>query len=202
MGEGPCAGACGRYRAGRPASGRRYEAGQALCQACGVWLDRRGARLEAGGPAGWRCRCCGCRMYRQSRDAPYGRRKGGGAPRADLGHFNRRRARLLGALGGAIAEKGSGSARSLRELLLRRMPAGLIGSEFGAETGRLLELAHSDLPNRVSLIAELEMLRLLAGKVPTGREIEAAGRFSVAEYEAEFGSLGRLLEMLGYGPRG
>ena len=165
-----------------------------------MWLDRRGARLAARGPAGpaeWRCRCCGSTIYSQSRDAPRGRRKDGGA---DLEHFDKYRARMLGALGGAIAEKRAGSARSLEELLPSGAPRGMIESEFGAGLDALLELAHSDAPNKVSLIAELEMLKFLAGDVPTAAEIEAAGRFSEAEYEAEFGSMGHLLERLGYDP--
>ena len=142
-------------------------------------------------------------MYRQSRDAPYGRRKGGGAPRVDLAHFDKQRARMLGALGGAIAEReAGGSALGLGALLPDWASGRLIESEFGARMGEMLELAHSDMPNKVSLIAELEMLKLLAGEVPTAAEIEAAGRFSEEEYEAEFVSMGHLLERLGYGPRG
>ena len=170
-----------------------------------MWLDRRGARLKAGGreragPAGWHCRCCGYRIYRQSRDAPRGKRRDAGDG-ADLEHFDKHRALMLGALGGAIAEReAGGSARSLDELLPSWATRETIESEFEAGMDSMLELAHSDMPNKVSLIAELEMLKFLAGEVPTAAEIEAAGRFSEEEYEAEFASMGHLLERLGYDP--
>ena len=74
-----CTGRCKQYRAKRPASGGRYEAGHGRCQTCDIWIDYRGGHLHDGRPAtkgsiGWYCNCCNFRIRRNPRNAEYKQR--------------------------------------------------------------------------------------------------------------------------------
>ncbi len=56
-----CKGACPKYKAKKPTSGGRYEAGQRRCQTCEIWLMWEGI---------W-CPCCGYRLRTKPRNKKY-----------------------------------------------------------------------------------------------------------------------------------
>lgn len=71
-----CKGRCKKFRAKKPPSGGRYNAGQSRCQICDIWIDHRGARLKDGSPAtadsvGWWCKCCNYRTRQKPRNRLY-----------------------------------------------------------------------------------------------------------------------------------
>lgn len=71
-----CRGICKQYRVKKPPIGGRYQAGQARCQTCDIWIDSRGAHLLDGEPAadefmGWFCNCCNYRVRRNPRNIKY-----------------------------------------------------------------------------------------------------------------------------------
>ncbi len=45
-----CKEICKKFRVTKPVVGGRYEAGQARCQICDIWLDYRGGHLKNGSP--------------------------------------------------------------------------------------------------------------------------------------------------------
>lgn len=202
-----CKGQCVAYAVKKPASGGRYEAGQAWCGVCSVWIDHRGAHLRDGGPAmayskGWSCNCCKCNVRRTPKGGghkPGAQQSGAAAGRLlVISHFDKRRARMLRTLGCAMAEAARGAEPGGR--LLSDRDAAEIEAEFEASIEELTELALSYEPNKASLIAEVELLKSLIGAVPTMKEVEAAYRFTVAQYEAEFKTWGHMLDRLGYDP--
>lgn len=202
-----CKGQCVAYMVKKPASGGRYEAGQAWCSVCSVWIDHRGAHLRDGSPAmanakGWSCNCCKCNVRRTPKN-------GGHKPRAQqsgvaagdlpvISHFDKRRAYMLRMLGSAMAKAARGAAPDGR--LLSDRDVAEMEAEFETSIEELTELALSYEPNKASLIAEVELLKSLIGAVPTMEEIGAASRFTVAQYEAEFETWGHMLDRLGYDP--
>ena len=71
-----CKNKCKKYRAKKPVSGGRYEAGQGKCQTCDTWISYRGAHLKNGSPAkigsvGWFCNCCNFRIRQNPRSRIY-----------------------------------------------------------------------------------------------------------------------------------
>ncbi len=67
-----CKGMCKKFRVKKPANMGRYEAGQAHCQICDVWLDHKGAHVKDDMPAtekvtGWFCNCCSRKVRRKPR---------------------------------------------------------------------------------------------------------------------------------------
>ncbi len=76
---GMCKGICKKFRVKKPADTGRYEAGQALCQICEIWIDRRGAHIRDGLPATekstrWFCNCCNNRVKKNPTNAKYMKR--------------------------------------------------------------------------------------------------------------------------------
>lgn len=205
--RGTCKGACERFRATKPKTGSRYEAGQARCQMCEVWIDRRGAHMQDGSPAlredaAWYCNCCRYRLRRTPKKSvhkPKARGRQGAGP--DLSHFSRHRARMMAGLGRAIAQKTiGGSAAPLDRLLARGMRTADIEYEFESEIMKILDAAYSDLPNAISLVAEFETIKYMLGRVPTKAEIGSASKFGPEQYEKEFASWEHMLDKLGYDP--
>ena len=202
-----CKGLCEKFKAGRPSGGGRYEAGQARCQICEIWLHRSGAHLHDGSPArgdkaAWYCNCCQYRLRRipkKTTHKPRPRRDGDTS--MDLSYFNKYRAFMLRNLGQAIAQKTiGGKTLPLDDLLPSQTRVSDIESEFESSISEILDLAYSDLPNKVSLVVEFEMLKHMLGKVPAKSETHVASKFSVAQYEKEFESWEHMLERLGYDP--
>ena len=102
---------------------------------------------------------------------------------------------MLRDLGRALAISGE-DAPELDDELVET-----VEGEFGTPVGEVVELARSELPNKASLIAELERIRRDLGQVPTRQEMKKGGaRFPLSAYDAEFESWGHLLERLGYDP--
>ena len=72
-----CLEICKQYKVKRRASGiGRYEAGQARCQMCDIWIDHNGCVLKDGSAAtedsvGWICKCCNYRVRRKPRNLVY-----------------------------------------------------------------------------------------------------------------------------------
>ena len=198
-----CKGECRRYSAKRPRTGSRYQAGQVRCQICDIWIDSRGAHTKDGEPAmqadtAWYCNCCQYRLRRVPRNSIYKPKKAG-RPDPDLSYFNKHRALMLANLGRAIAETG-GSAEQLDRRLPARMRAADIEYEFGSDIEEILEMARSEEPNKISLVAEFEAVRHRMKRVPAKHEMAAESRFSAEQYEAEFESWEHMLERLGYDP--
>lgn len=224
-----CTGKCREYRAKRPAKGGRYEAGHGRCQTCDIWIDHRGCHMHNGRPAvkgsiGWYCNCCNFRIRRNPRNTEYkqrlrhsrGRRAqgraadaaggraadaaGGAQGRAaaaeiDLSYFNKRRARMLRDLGRVMAKSEGGSLDVPDDLVE------MLEDEFDASLAGIVWLARSESPNKASLIAELERIRIAIGSVPTRQEMKKNGaRFPLSAYDDEFESWGHLLDRLGYDP--
>ena len=72
-----CLGICKQYKVKKP-TGQvgRYEAGQARCQTCDIWIDHNGCVLKDGSTAtvdsvGWFCKCCNYRVRRKPRNLVY-----------------------------------------------------------------------------------------------------------------------------------
>ena len=105
---------------------------------------------------------------------------------------------MLRVLGDAMAKAAEGVTED--RVLLSHKDAAEMEAEFEASVGDLVELALSCEPNKASLIAEVELLKRLIGAVPTRKEVEAASRFTAAQYEAEFKTWGHMLDRLGYDP--
>ncbi|CAI9832099.1 MAG: hypothetical protein MPI95_00940 [Nitrosopumilus sp.] len=185
-----CKGECKEFRVRRPVDGRRYWAGQARCQICEIWLDYRGCHLRDGvdavpGSEGWFCNCCNYRVRRRPRNVAYKsmlRPRPGGD--IDTDHFNNHRARLLKRLASGEIRDGSGA----------------IEAEFGCSAEDLLRIAESGRRSKVAMVVEFERLRAEVGRVPTPRDLDRLSRFKAAEYESEFGSIGHMLNRLGYDP--
>ena len=205
--RGACKGACERFRAKKPKTGSRYEAGQARCQICEIWLDRRGAHMQDGSPelredAAWYCNCCRYRLRRTPKKSvhkPRARGMPGAGP--NLSHFSRRRARMISGLGRAIAQKTIGdNAEPLDSLLASGMRTPDIEDEFESEITQILDAAYSDLPNAISLVVEFEAVKYMLGRVPTKAEIRAASKFGPEQYEKEFASWEHMLDKLGHDP--
>ena len=113
----------------------------------------------------------------------------------DLTYFDKRRAHMLRDLGRALAVSGEDEPELSEELVET------IESEFGTPVSEVVELARSELPNKASLIAEIERIRRELSQVPTRQEMKKAGaRFPLSAYDSEFESWGHLLERLGYDP--
>ena len=113
----------------------------------------------------------------------------------DLTYFDKRRAHMLRDLGRALAISGEDEPELSEELVET------IESEFGTPVSEVVELARSELPNKASLIAEIERIRRDLSQVPTRQEMKKAGaRFPLSAYDSEFESWGHLLERLGYDP--
>lgn len=71
-----CSGACKKYQVTKPAGGGRYEADQARCQMCDIWIDYRGVHTKDNLPAtkdslGWFCNCCNYKVRRKPRNKKY-----------------------------------------------------------------------------------------------------------------------------------
>jgi len=71
-----CIGICKQYKVKKPAEGGRYEAGQARCQICDIWIDNNGCILKSKLNAtldsvGWICKCCNYRVRQKPRNLVY-----------------------------------------------------------------------------------------------------------------------------------
>ena len=71
-----CLEICKQYKVKKPTNGGRYEAGQARCQICDIWIDHNGCVLKNGSAAtedsvGWICKCCNYRVRRKPRNLVY-----------------------------------------------------------------------------------------------------------------------------------
>ena len=71
-----CLEICKQYKVKKPTNGGRYEAGQARCQMCDIWIDHNGCVLKDGSAAtedsvGWICKCCNYRVRRKPRNLVY-----------------------------------------------------------------------------------------------------------------------------------
>jgi len=71
-----CLGICKQYRVKKPVIGGRYEAGQARCQTCNIWMDHKGCILKDRTAAmpdseGWFCKCCNFRVRKKPRNSFY-----------------------------------------------------------------------------------------------------------------------------------
>lgn len=78
--RGPCRGICVNYRAQKPASGGRYEIGQARCQVCDIYLNEDGLTAGKDNPSGelLYCKCCGYRVRKTPRNKIYKEKFRGG----------------------------------------------------------------------------------------------------------------------------
>lgn len=75
-GKGTCCRNCEKFKVKKPSGMGRYEAGQANCRICDVWIDYRGAHLKDGTKAikystGWYCNCCNYRVRQHPRNKIY-----------------------------------------------------------------------------------------------------------------------------------
>lgn len=71
-----CKEICKRYQVKKPSKGGRYEAGQARCQICDIWIDHNGCILKNRSNAtidsvGWICKCCNYRVRKKPRNLVY-----------------------------------------------------------------------------------------------------------------------------------
>lgn len=71
-----CLEICKQYKVKKPSKGGRYEAGQARCQTCDVWIDHNGCILKNRKYAtinsvGWTCKCCNVRVRQKPRNLVY-----------------------------------------------------------------------------------------------------------------------------------
>ena len=71
-----CNGICKKFKVKKPAKGGRYEAGQAHCQICDIWIDHNGCILKNRSNAtidsvGWTCKCCNYRVRQKPRNLVY-----------------------------------------------------------------------------------------------------------------------------------
>jgi len=60
----------------KPLEGGRYEAGQARCQICDIWIDHKGCILKDKSYAtvnsvGWYCKCCNYKVRKNPRHLIY-----------------------------------------------------------------------------------------------------------------------------------
>ena len=71
-----CLEICKQYKVKKPTDGGRYEAGQARCQICDVWIGHNGCILKDRSQAtpdsvGWICKCCNYRVRQKPRNLQY-----------------------------------------------------------------------------------------------------------------------------------
>lgn len=209
-----CKGICVEFRVLKPAKKGRYETGQGRCHICNAWLDHKGCHLKDGSPAsqnskGMYCNCCRYRIRRNPRSAAYKTKLRTGSENqeldsegVDLDHFNKQRATMLKKIASMIPRKQTEYSESSFEESLKqnKLSKSEIREEFNADINEILDFIYADTPNKLSMVAEFEWLKVQMGHVPTAHDIEEYSRFSAEQYEKEFESLGHLLERLGYDP--
>ncbi|MDA7959900.1 MAG: hypothetical protein MPJ08_04120 [Nitrosopumilus sp.] len=108
--------------------------------------------------------------------------------------------RAIAGLGRIIA--GMPRSRRLTGPMLRRRDPKLVMSlvtSLGMDIGVIVKQAYAPRANRLSMIVEIERIRLAKRRPPDAAEVDRHSRFLVESYEAEFGSVEDLLENLGYG---
>lgn len=71
-----CKGICKKFQVKKPIGTGRYDAGQARCQICEMWLSYQGCHFKDGSPAtedslGWYCNCCNYRVRTMPRNKIY-----------------------------------------------------------------------------------------------------------------------------------
>ena len=71
-----CNGICKGFKVKKPAQGGRYEAGQARCQICDIWIDHNGCVLKdrsyaTANSVGWYCKCCNYKVRTKPRNSVY-----------------------------------------------------------------------------------------------------------------------------------
>ena len=118
---------------------------------------------------------------------------------SNLEYFNKNRARLLQALVQSLPMDRADLPRGGPDIKSAVTDVD-IEHEFDTDMGSMLDLAYADAPNKISLIFEYERIKLEIGDEPTREELEIFSKFGIASYDAEFGSLGHMLERLGYDP--
>lgn len=208
-----CKGICKKYKVKKPTGRGRYSSGQARCQICEIWIDHHGCHIKDGSVAkddneGWYCNCCNYRVRKKPRNIEYKAKIKTVSKdilnhtNIDLSHFNNYRATLLRALGNAIAQKESKNSKDEYESFLPSKTSDiLIAKEFDVDFKEMINLAKIlDPPNKVSLIAEFERVKLDVDRVPTKEDIEEYSDLTVSQYEEEFQSWEHLLERMGYDP--
>lgn len=194
--ETPCIGECSKFRAMRPESGGRLQAGQCLCWNCGIWLAPHeshtdgGQSQDAGGPY---CNCCNHTVC-----APRPGLEGS----ADLGHFSRPKAEMLEKI---VRQLAGGEGRSSITRFIDAVQNDdllAIGiQELGIPLYEMVDLAYTyNPPNKLSMLLELETVRKKLGHVPDRSEMDEHSAISVSVYDGEFQSWDRMLGMLGHDP--
>ncbi|ABK77278.1 hypothetical protein CENSYa_0645 [Cenarchaeum symbiosum A] len=193
--ETPCIGECSKFRAMRPESGGRLQAGQCLCWNCGIWLAPHeshtdgGQSQDAGGPY---CNCCN-RILCTPRP---------GLECTGLGHFSRPKAEMLEKIVRQLAG-GEGRASITRFIdSVQNDDLLAIGiQELGIPLYEMVDLAYTyNPPNKLSMLLELETVRKKLGHVPDRSEMNEHSAISVSVYDGEFQSWDRMLELLGHDP--
>ena len=122
-------------------------------------------------------------------------------PRIDLSYFNKKRALMLKELGALMARMGHDPENLAEGFPLRHgWTASDIATEFGAGFGEVVRHAVGSEPNKISLIADFEMARAKAGRVPTPQDMLEHSRFAISDYKREFKSWEHFLDRLGYDP--
>lgn len=124
-----------------------------------------------------------------------------GHPRIDLSYFNKKRALMLRELGALMARMGRDPEDLAEGFPLRHgWTTSDIATEFDAGFGEVVRYAAGSEPNKISLIADFEMARAKAGRVPTLRDMLEHSRFDISDYKKEFKSWEHFLDRLGYDP--
>ena len=120
----------------------------------------------------------------------------------DMDYFNNRRARMLKKFARSIPRDRDQFRKASLHWAFRDNDLVMVDmeTEFNTNLDRLIDLAYSDEPTKISMTVELEHVRLELGHVPTGQDLESRARFSLSQYEEAFGSLGHLLDRMGYDP--
>ncbi len=225
-----CKRACKRFQVSKPTGKGRYESGQARCQTCDIWIDYKGCHLKDGSSAkkdsvGWYCNCCNYRVRMHPRNKVYKEKlrdkqdsqtvsgtneQGYGHTLQstdqiiDLSHFNNKRAQMMKKIGICILkQRKDNHPKKIDEYLMEEfsLPVSDIESEFDASIDEIMGFADVlDPPNKISMIAEFELIRDALGRTPTKQDIGDYSILNAAQYENEFESWEHMLEKLGYDP--
>ena len=186
---------------------------RAYCGICDIYVDSAGCHLQDGSAAtpdsdGWFCNHCKTRVRRHPADDTQTGDPAHDSRPEDVPEYTRAtdnfgeyRISILKRLGACLPPRGTGlDMRDVPRLIEGRIRPGEIEREFGCGPEALVEIAYSDIPNKVAMIVELEQIKTKMGRAPGVEEIDRHSRFTKAEYEAEFGPLDDLPVRLGYEP--
>lgn len=213
--SGVCKKRCEQFKVSKPQTGELYKADRAKCPICDIWISHEGCHLSGGSKVTadsekWFCDCCHTQVERRIDKKTALRITVQKIQNAqedfvddeiDVDYCSNYRALLLKKLARSIPRKKEDfdkkKASVFGTINLNRWE---VKEEFNCDITKLVDIAYSKSPNKISLIVDFEHIKHMIGHIPTREDLQVHSRFRVLQYEEKFGSLEQLLNRLGYDP--